>query len=99
MKNHATDFSVSRMPPRSKRKFHWTKAREFKASKWQRVNSSNVASTSNELSSDQLPTFEELPFGQPSTLDEPFSSGELSSDQPPISELLDIYLGTKLVTD
>ena len=30
-----------------------------------------------------LPTFEELSFGQPSTLDEPFSSEELSSGQPP----------------
>ena len=69
------------------------------ASKLQRVDSSNIASTFSELSSDQLPTFEELSFGQPSTLDEPFSFGELSSGQPPTSELLDIYLDTKLVKD
>ena len=61
------------------------------------MDSSNVASTSNELSSNQLPTFEELSYGQPSTLNEPLSSGELSSDQPPTSELLGIYLDTKLV--
>ena len=61
--------------------------------------SNDATSTSNELSSDQLPTFKELSFGQPSTLDEPFSSGELSSGQPPTSELLDIYLDTKLVKD
>ena len=99
MKNRATDFSVSRMPPKSKKKLDLTKAREFKASKRQRVDSSNVASTSSELSSDQLPTFEELSFSQPSTLDEPFSSGELSSGQPPTSELPDIYLDTKLIKD
>ena len=69
VKNHATDFSVSRLSPKSKRKLHLTKAGEFKASKKQRVDSSNVDSTSNELSSDQLPTFEELSSGQPSTLD------------------------------
>ena len=80
----AADFSVLRMPPKSKWKLHLIKAREFKTSKRQHVDSSNVASTSSELSSDQLLTFEELSFGQPY---EPFSSGELSSGQPPISEL------------
>ena len=64
-----------------------TKAREFKASKQQRGDSSNAASTSSELSSDQMHTFEELSFGQPSTLNKPFSSGELSSGQSPTSEL------------
>ena len=85
------------MPPKSRRKLHLTKVREFKASKRQRVDSSNVASTSSELASSQLPTSDELSFGQHCTLNEPFSSGELSSDQPPTSEFLDIYVDTKLV--
>ena len=80
-------ISLSRMPPKSNRKLHLTKAREFKANKRQRMDSINVPSTSSELSSDQLSTFEEFSFGQPSTLGEPFSSGELSSGQTPTPEL------------